>query len=211
MANQRIIHFVLCAKDSDLITWKKSLPKRTFNKTVNEILSAEYKGKIASVPCKFSSTEITGEHHYRLIIRDQNALAFLRKFEWGDVTENIKKVIRKHIKKNKEMPKYANFELVVALFRKLNTEMNFATDRTVGEDHRYMKLQNAYREVLEKTVLAIENCYSGGEIQGDINLSTLDCGKIVNEVFAEVFPVLEYILEDYDEYWDEADPDDEDF
>ena len=109
------------------------------------------------------------------------------------------------------MPKYANFELVVALFRKLNTEMNFATDRTVGEDHRYMKLQNAYREVLEKTVLAIENCYSGGEIQGDINLSTLDCGKIVNEVFEELFPVLEYILEDYDEYWDEADPDDEDF
>ena len=86
----------------------------------------------------------------------------------------------------------------MALFRKLNTEMNFATDRTVGEDHRYMKLQNAYREVLEKNVLAIENCYSGGEIQGDINLSALDCGKIVNEVFAEVFPVLEYILEDYD-------------
>lgn len=92
MANQRIIYFVLCAKDIDLIAWKKSLPKGTFNKTVNEILSAEYKGKIAPVPCKFSSTEIAGEHHYRLIIRDQNALAFLRKFRWGDVTENIKKL-----------------------------------------------------------------------------------------------------------------------
>lgn len=41
--------------------------------------------------------------------------------------------------------------------------------------------------MIEKTVLAIENCYSGGEIQGDINLSALDCGKIVNEVFAEVY------------------------
>lgn len=211
MANQRIIHFVLCAKDSDLIAWKKSLQKRTFNKTVNEILAAEYKDKIASVPCEFSSTEITGEHHYRLIIRDQNALAFLRKFKWGDVTENIKKVIRKHIKKNRETPVFANYELVAKLFKKLNTELNFAKDRTVGEDHRYMKLQNAYRKVLEKTVLAIENCYSGGEIQGDINLSALDCKKIVNEVFEEIFPMPEIIMEDYDEYWDYADPDDEDF
>lgn len=211
MANQRIIHFVLSAKDSDLIAWKKSLLKGTFNKTVNEILAAEYKGKIASVPCKFSSTDITGEHHYRLIIRDQNALALLLKFKWGDVTENIKKVIRKHIKKNRETPVFANYELVAKLFKKLNTELNFAKDRTVGEDHRYMKLQNAYRKVLEKTVLAIENCYSGGEIQGDINLSALDCKKIVNEVFEEVFPVPEIIMEDYDEYWDDADPDDEDF
>ena len=106
---------------------------------------------------------------------------------------------------------FANYELVAKLFKRLNTELNFAKDRTVGEEHRYMKLQNAYREVLEKTVSAIENCYSGGEIQGDINLSALDCKKIVNEVFEEVFPVPEIIMEDYDEYWDYEDPDDEDF
>lgn len=211
MANQRIIHFILSGRDSDLIGWKSSLPKRTFNKTVNEILAAEHKGKIASVPCEFSSAKVTDGHHYRLIIRDQNALAFLRKFEWGDVTENIKKVIRKHIKKNKESPKYANYELVVALFNKLNLELNLATDRTVGEDFRYIKLQNAYREVIEKTVLAIENCYANDENQGDINLSALDCRKIVNEVFEKVFPKPEIIMEDYDEYWDDADPDDEDF
>ena len=81
MSKERIIHFVLSPGDSDLIAWRDSLPQRQFNKLVNEILSAEYKGKIATIPCKFSSTEITGEHHYRLIIRDQNALAFLRKFE----------------------------------------------------------------------------------------------------------------------------------
>lgn len=50
------IHLVLTKADADIICLKKSLPKGTFNKTVNEILSAEYKGKIAPVPCKFSST-----------------------------------------------------------------------------------------------------------------------------------------------------------
>ncbi|MGN0492889.1 MAG: hypothetical protein ACI4F7_04500 [Acutalibacteraceae bacterium] len=187
------------------------MPKRTFNKTVNEILAAEYKGKIASVPCEFSSAKVTGEHHYRLIIRDQKALVFLRKFEWGDVTENIKKVIRKHIKKNKESPKYANYELVVTLFKKLNVELNLATDRTVGEDYRYMRLQNAYREVIEKTVSAIENCFANDENQGDINLSALDCRKIVNGVFEKVFPKPEIPEEYPDDYWDYLDPDDEDY
>ena len=77
MSNQRIIHFVLSGRDGDLIAWKKSLPKRTFNKTVNAILAAEYKGKIASVPCEFSSSKITGGHHYRLIILFPCLLAYL--------------------------------------------------------------------------------------------------------------------------------------
>lgn len=51
------IHLILKAEDADLRGWKASLPHRTLNKTVNEILLAESKGEIAAIPFEFSLIE----------------------------------------------------------------------------------------------------------------------------------------------------------
>ena len=60
---QKNIHLILKPKDADLHGWKASLPHRTLNKTVNEILLAETKGKIASLPFEFSSIENAAPLH----------------------------------------------------------------------------------------------------------------------------------------------------
>ena len=55
--NERILFIKLDPKtDGDIIRWMKSLPPRTVNKTVNEIVVAESKGKTARIPSKISST-----------------------------------------------------------------------------------------------------------------------------------------------------------
>ena len=40
----------------DVICWMKSLPSRTINKTVNQIVIAESRNKIARIPNEFSYT-----------------------------------------------------------------------------------------------------------------------------------------------------------
>lgn len=189
MSKERVIHFVLSPNDSDLINWRNSLPQRQFNKLVNEILSAEYKGRIATIPCEFSSTDVTADYHYRLIIRDQNVLLFLKQYGWGEVTENIKKVIRKHIKKNQSIEKSANYELVIELLKRLNIKLHLKTDSTRGTEFRNKKLIEAYDRVVQKIFSSINECYAGDENQGDVNLSTLDCNKLVDEIFENVFAV----------------------
>ncbi len=189
MSKERVIHFVLSPNDSDLIAWRNSLPPRRFNKLVNEILSAEYKGRIAVIPCKFSSTEFTTDHHYRLIIRDINARWYLKQFAWGEVTENIKKVIRKHIKKNQLIEKSANYELLIDVLNRTRIKMNLKTDSTRGAEFRNKKLIEAYDRVIEKIFSSINECYAGDEKQGDMNLADIDCNKIVDEIFDSVFAV----------------------
>ena len=55
---QKTIHLILKPEDSDLLGWKASLPHRTLNKTVNEILLAESKSEIAAIPFEFLSQSL---------------------------------------------------------------------------------------------------------------------------------------------------------
>ena len=55
--NERILFIKLEPKtESDVICWMKSLPPRTVNKTVNEIVVAESRDQTARIPSKISST-----------------------------------------------------------------------------------------------------------------------------------------------------------
>ena len=101
MIKRKTIHLVLSKDDSDIIAWKNMLPARTFNKFVNEILIAESKGKIAAVPYKFSSIKETAPIHCRIVIENGSALDYLAKIPKGQVALSIKKIIRKHIRKNR--------------------------------------------------------------------------------------------------------------
>ena len=52
--DERILHIVFDKSEADIICWMRSLPPGSVNSTVNKILSAENKGKLANIPYKFS-------------------------------------------------------------------------------------------------------------------------------------------------------------
>ena len=98
---QKTIHLMLKPEDSDILGWKSSLPHRALNKTVNEILLAESKGKIAEIPFEFSSIENATPLSCVIRVADENVARFVDSLPKGDKAESIKKIIRKHIRKNK--------------------------------------------------------------------------------------------------------------
>ena len=100
MAKEKVIHFVLLPEDGDLIGWLRSLAKRSFNKTVNQILVSESRGKIALIPCSFSSAKVAKEVQCRIVLRDEKAEKFVSSIPYGEVTERLKEILRRHIKAN---------------------------------------------------------------------------------------------------------------
>lgn len=68
--NERILFIKLDPEtDGDIIRWMKSLPPRTVNKTVNDIVVAEIRGQIARIPYKISYTKTAEPLRCRLIFR----------------------------------------------------------------------------------------------------------------------------------------------
>ena len=97
------IHLIIKTEDADLRGWMASLPHRTLNKTVNEILMKESKGEIAVIPYEFSSIESNKPLSCVIRIADEKVARFVSDLPKGTVMESVKKIIRKHICKNKEM------------------------------------------------------------------------------------------------------------
>ncbi len=124
MTEKKTIHFILSPEDSDLISWKNSLPKRAFNRMVSEILVSESLGKTATVPCEFSSAECSEPVHCQLRLQDENALRLLGTVEPGEYTPFIKKIVRKHIRKNREKPKMVDATLLLKLLTDLLTKIS---------------------------------------------------------------------------------------
>ena len=104
MRAEKILHIELDAEHGDVIAWMRSLPERTINQTVNEILSSESRGKIRRIPHQFSSINEQAPLSCRLVIRDKAALDFVAKIPKGEMKNILVKVIRKHIRKNQELP-----------------------------------------------------------------------------------------------------------
>ncbi len=82
----------------------RSLRPGTVNSTVNEILSAESKGKLAVLPCRFSSANDVEKANCRFVIRTGPALDFVAKIPRGKLKQTLVRVIRKHIRKSSELP-----------------------------------------------------------------------------------------------------------
>lgn len=59
--------------DGDIIRWMKSLPPRTVNKTVNEIIVAESRDQTTRIPYKISYTKEVETLRCRLIFRSKAA------------------------------------------------------------------------------------------------------------------------------------------
>lgn len=103
--NERILFIKLDPEtEDDIIRWMKSLPPRTVNKTVNEIVVAESLGQTARIPYKISYTKEVEPLRCRLIFRSKAARIFLEKIPKGEYKATLVKIIRRHIQVSKTLP-----------------------------------------------------------------------------------------------------------
>ncbi len=157
MAKTKTIHFVLSPEDNDLIAWKMSLPKRRFNRTVCEILVYESMGKIASVPHQFSSTDVSEPMHCLLRVQDENAIHMLDNVAAGEVTAYIKKIIRKHIRKNITKPNTVSAELLLRFLYVVKARIE--NSKVVTQPECYILVRENYGHDLPLMLSDILNKY----------------------------------------------------
>ena len=118
------IRVELKKEDADLIGWKNSLSSRSFSETVNKILVIESRGKIARIPCRFSSANMTEGVKTGFYARDEKVLVLLDSIKKGERTDEIKRIIRRHIDVNrKNPPALVNLELLQRTLVSFKTKM----------------------------------------------------------------------------------------
>ena len=194
MKKEKIIHLELGAAHSDIVAWMRSLPNRTLNKTVNEILSAESHGKIAHIPHEFASAKEEQKLSCRLVIRDGAALDFVAKIPKGEIKTTIVKIIRKHIRKNRETPPEPigiRRDLLLDVLQGFRTKMDAKEAEYAGIPNKYSKLCECYDKAHNALFQAILNCANAGdENQCDLMMRQIDYAGIVDSAFEEVFGLV---------------------
>ena len=195
MKQNRILHIELGAEAADVIGWMRSLPSRTINHTVNEILSSESRGKIRKISHEFSSAKEDEHLSCNLVIRDRAALNFVAKIPKGEIKSTFVKIIRKHIRKNKELPPAPisiHGGILIDVLRNFVTKMEAKEAEYAGVPNKYSKLCEANDRAYHALRDEILVCYkSVDENQGDANLRNLDCDRIIWEAFESVFGIIE--------------------
>lgn len=189
---ERILFIKLDPKtETDIICWMNSLPLRTINKTVNQIIVAESRNKIARIPNKFSYTNQVEPLRCRLIFRSKATLSFLTKIPKGEYKATLVKIIRRHIEKSKALPP-APF-LIHRRYLSITTNRFVAIIKdkkleTKGVPNRYDKLTEFYELAFANFSTAVFDCYkSVDRNHGNYNLYHLDCEDIINKAFVQVF------------------------
>lgn len=195
MKQNRILHIELGADAVDVIGWMRSLPSRTINHTVNEILSSESRGKIRKIPHDFSFAKEDEHLSCGFVIRDRAALNFVAKIPKGEIKSTLVKIIRKHIRKNKELPPAPigiHGGILIDVLRNFVTKMEAKETEYVGVPNKYSKLCEANDRAYHALRDEILACYKSlDENQGDANLRNLDSDRIIREAFESVFGIIE--------------------
>lgn len=188
MAKEKAIHFVLSPEDGDLIGWLRSLPKRSFNKTVNRILVSESYGEIAPLPCAFSSAEVAEEVQCRIVLRDEKAEKLVSAMPYGEVTGRLKDILRRHIQANQTRPKEIDARQLFRLFQNFRTKM-WELEAEVSEGPDWDRLLcTFYDEALRRLFSSVNGCYqTGDQISGDARLAKLQDENFPEEIFEKIF------------------------
>ena len=197
---KKFIRLVLAKEDADLISWKNSLPPRSFTETVNKILVSESIGQIAHIPYEFSSSEVAEEVRAGFYVGDENVLALLNGINRGDRTDVTKEIIRKHIANNRENPpELVSVDLLHSIVVDFRTKMAAKEADYAGVENKYRKLRDTYDFGTRELFNAILACYkSGDEKVGDQQMKGLDVDQIVNQAFKRNFGVHFKSIEDED-------------
>ena len=192
MMKKRILFIKLDPKiEADVICWINSLPHRTVNRTVNEIVVAESRGLIARIPNEFSFTNQVEPLRCRLIFRSRAALNLLTKIPKGEYKSTLVAIIRRHIEKSKDMPP-APFKIrkryLFAVTNKFVNMIIAKKQETKGVPNRYDKLSKFFELAFTNFYNAVFECYkSEDRLHGNFNLYHLNCEDIINNAFVQVF------------------------
>ena len=199
---RKVIHFNIPFEDDDIIRWKNSLPPRTFNGYVNEILLAESKGEVAHIPRAHSSEKEIAPVNGRLIITDPAVLAFIGKMKKGHVTDEIKYIIRKQVYSYTEIilgAESVRADLIEGIMKDFRTKFLEKKKEYVGVPDKYRKLCDGYQLAVQSLKKAILDCCAAEtNMLADSKLTHLDPGPIIDESFNEAFD--EPVDDDDDEY-----------
>ena len=164
---ERILFIKLDPKtETDIICWMNSLPSRTVNKTVNQIVIAESRNKIARIPNKFSYTNEVEPLRCRLIFRSKAALSFLTKIPKGEYKSTLVKIIRRHIEKSKAFNPASFFIHRRYLCTAIDRFVAIIKDKkllTKGVPNRYDKLTEFYELAFADFSNAVFDCYKSVE------------------------------------------------
>ena len=189
---ERILFIKLDPKtETDIICWMNSLPPRTINKTVNEIVFAESRGLIARIPNEFSFTNQVEPLRCRLIFRSRAVLNFLTKIPKGEYKSTLVAIIRRHIEKSKCMPP-TPFKIhkryLSAVTNQFVNMIKSKKQETKGVPNRYDKLCKFFELAFTNFSNAVLECYeSVDKLHGNYNLYHLNCEDIISKAFVRVF------------------------
>lgn len=187
MAKEKVVHFVLSPEDGDLIGWLRSLPKRSFNKTVNRILVSESCGEVALLPCTFSSAEVAEEVQCRIVLRDEKAEKLVSSMPYGEVTGRLKEILRRHIQANQTRPKEIDMRQLFRLFQNFRTKMLELEEEVYGVPDRDRLLCEFYNQALQRLFSSVNSCYqTGDQISSDARLAKLQDENFPEEIFADI-------------------------
>lgn len=194
MVKRKSIHFVLSkAKDADILAWKNSLEDGSFNRLVNEILIAESEKKIANIPCGSKKVEDLQTINCRLLVYDRYAIELIESFGPKEVTSSIKKIIRKHLNKNRQAVNHSKddrYKLIGEILKAFEVKMIEKAQEYSGVSNKYQKLCDAYDMAINKLFIELLSCASAPTMNEACNkIRNFNCTQIINNAYKVAFEV----------------------
>ena len=139
----------LTKKDADIAAFKKSLPEGTWSKTVELILSAAVRDRVADLPMQFTIEALNEKEETKVSLSPKLLDRFCEKFgyEKGRVSTGIKAEIRKCIRKNLKIPSVKRFSSaeIKAAFDTAFHRVNEKEKLLDGRRDKSERVQREYR------------------------------------------------------------------
>ncbi len=179
--DERVLHIIFQKSEADIICWIRSLKPGTVNSTVNEILAAESKGKLAIIPCRFLTTDDVENANCRFVIRGKAALNFVAKIPRGKIKQTLVRVIRKHIRKSSELPPpqiLLRGDSIVKLLESFESKINAKEAAYAGMPDKYSFLSENYRLACEILFSEILRCFDKSDKR------TVNISGIINAAYS---------------------------
>ena len=194
MVKRKSIHFVLSkSKDADILAWKNSLEDGSFNRLVNEILIAESEKKIANIPCGSKKVDELQTINSRSLVYDRYAIELIESFGPKEVTSSIKKIIRKHLNKNRQAVNHSKddrYKLIGDILKAFEVKMIEKAQEYSGVSNKYQKLCDAYDMAINNLFIELLSCASSPSMNEACNkIRNFNCTEIINNAYKVAFEV----------------------
>ncbi len=153
-------HMILTESDADIIAFKHSLPKGTFNNTVLKILRAATRGRTAEIPMCFEIDNSVPKLHTKIELNEDLVQSCYEKlgFEKGKFTTGVKAEIRKCIRKNlRTKNERIPIAIVETLFSRTLSYIEQKQEEYSESQGRTEAMLPHYRECVDRLIAELES------------------------------------------------------